>query len=79
MPNTVDCGAEPLRAEQYVTGYMIATINGYPCGMYKNKKLAEEIAKEINGCLYYMGLIDNGAIKVIYLGRFVNYQFVEGK
>lgn len=76
MPNTIDYGVEPTRAEEYVTGYMIATVNGYPCGMYKNKTLAEEIAKEINGSLYYLGLVENNTLKLIYLGRYDGYKFI---
>ena len=67
---------EPKRAEEYVTGYLIATKNGYPCGMYKNKKLAEEIAKEIDGSLFYLGLVQDDSIKLIYLGRYEGYKFI---
>ena len=76
MPNEVNNPIEPKRAEEYVTGYLISTKNGYPCGMYKNKKLAEEIAKEIDGSMFYLGLVQEDSIKLLYLGRFENYQFI---
>jgi len=78
MSDEINNRIEPKRAEEYVTGYMIATKNGYPCGMYKNKKLAEEIAKEIDGSLFYLGLVQEDSLKLIYLGRYEGYKFIEG-
>lgn len=66
------------RAEEYATRYLVSTKAGYPCGMYKNRNLAEEIAKEINGSLFYLGTIKNNSISLTYLGRFECYKFVEG-
>lgn len=79
MSNEIKNRIMENRAEEYITGYMIATKTGYPCGMYKNKKLAEEIAKEIDGCLFYLGLVQDNSIKLIYLGCYENRKFVEAE
>ena len=80
MPNEINgMKVEPTRANEYVTGYMIATKNGYPCGMYKSKELAQEIAKEIDGSLFYLGLVVDNSISLIYLGRYQAYKFIEGE
>lgn len=78
MPDkTTDLKAEPRRAEEYVTRYLIATKNGVPCGMYNNEYIAREIAKEIDGSLFFIGSITDGALTLTLLGRYSGHKFIE--